>query len=133
MTTSTVQNPSFSFPAPGTYNVKLTVTDNDGAQDTIVIPVVVSAALVGEVFHCDFDTDKLYKIDPVTLANLSGAGVTSPGTESGGIGGTDTEVFHCDSGTGKLYKIDPVTLANLSGAGVSSPGISPNGIGGTKP
>ena len=44
--TSTLQNPVHDFGGAGTFNVTLTVTDNDGAQDNITIPVVVSAANV---------------------------------------------------------------------------------------
>lgn len=33
-TTSTEQSPKFEFPAPGTYEISLTVTDNDGLTDT---------------------------------------------------------------------------------------------------
>ena len=128
--TSTLQNPVHEFASAGSYNVSLTVTDNGGLQDTIIIPVN-AITLFGEVFICDRSEAKFYKIDPATLANLSGAGVSSPGTGPNGIGGTNSEVFNSDQDTDKFYKIDPVTLANLSGAGVTTPGDSLQGLGGT--
>jgi PKD repeat protein len=42
---STLQSPSFSFAAPGTYPVTLTVTDDDGAQSAIAVPVQVTGVL----------------------------------------------------------------------------------------
>jgi PKD repeat protein len=42
-TTSTAQNPSHPYGAGGTYNVKLTVTDNGGATNTVIHPVTVTA------------------------------------------------------------------------------------------
>jgi PKD repeat protein len=42
---STAANPTFKFPAPGTYTVSLTVTDNDGARATRSAAVSVTAAL----------------------------------------------------------------------------------------
>jgi microbial collagenase len=42
-TTSTSANPSHTYGADGTYNVSLTVTDNDGATDTATRQISVSA------------------------------------------------------------------------------------------
>lgn len=39
---STTQNPSHNYTAPGTYNVTLIVVSNHGCQDTITTPVVVN-------------------------------------------------------------------------------------------
>jgi vibriolysin len=41
--TSTLQNPSHTYATAGTYNVTLTVTDNDSATNPITKPVTVSA------------------------------------------------------------------------------------------
>ena len=41
--TSSLQNPTFDFTAPGTYNVLLTVTDSIGCSDSISKPVYIIA------------------------------------------------------------------------------------------
>jgi hypothetical protein len=41
---STATNPGHLYDGPGNYNVQLTVTDDDGAQDSVTIPVQVSDA-----------------------------------------------------------------------------------------
>ena len=86
----------------------------------------------GRLYVSDTQADKFYEIDPDTLANLSGGGVTTPGTLPDGMGGIASQLYNCDSDTDKFYEIDPDTLANLSGSGVTSPGIEPRGIGGIK-
>ena len=40
--TSALQNPSYAYATPGTYNVKLTIVDNYGCSSTIAKPVIIT-------------------------------------------------------------------------------------------
>jgi len=42
--TSTLQNPTFSFPTVGTYNVSLIATASNGCSDTVIVPVTINAS-----------------------------------------------------------------------------------------
>ena len=56
--TSTEQDPSFSFPAAGVYPVTLTVSDNNGASNTItkdVTVVDVFVAIQPDIINGDFE------------------------------------------------------------------------------
>ena len=94
---------------------------------TATLPI---GSIFNRLFHCDTSTNKFYRLDPDTFANLSGAGVDTPGVGPQGVGGISNRLYHCDDSTLKFYEIDPVTFANLSGAGVDTPGVDPRGIGG---
>lgn len=70
--TSTQQNPSHTYTAGGTYNVTLTVTDDDGAVGNTAQPVTVTAPS-GEISL----SVSGYKSRGVAYANLSWSGATS--------------------------------------------------------
>ncbi len=103
--TTTTTNPTYVFATPGTYQVQLTVTDNEAAQnentDTNVLTIIVE-----ETMHPDFnavaDTATTEQDNPVTILVLDNdeiaAGITaSVSTFTQALNGTVTA-----DGTGAL-------------------------------
>ena len=96
-------------------------TDGRGRKE-VYVPVM------GSLYHCDIDTDKIYELDTTTKLELSQA--SSPSALPMGIGGISGKLYHCDYSSKKIYELDASTKLELSQA--SSPSYDPYGIGGIK-
>lgn len=82
-----------------------------------------------------FNVALLFEFDPVTLVNLSGAGISTPGDgDPTDFGGFDERLFLVDrqQPNAKLFEVDPNTLISISGPGVPPPGGTTLGLGGLK-
>jgi PKD repeat protein len=122
--TSTAASPSHSYAAAGTYQVALTVTDNDGATNTVTKPVTVTAPPQGNV---------LTKAVPVTgLAASTGAAleytfVVPSGatnltfTMSGGTGDADLYVKAGSAPTDSVYDCRPYKTGNSESCSFATP------------
>lgn len=69
--TSNLQNPTYTYPAFGTYNAELIVTTADGCKDTVVKPVSYNA----QVF-ADFTTNNVCYGFTASFSNASNAPAT---------------------------------------------------------
>lgn len=117
--TSTAQNPAYAYASAGTYNVMLTVTDDDGAMNSVTIPVTVTTGSIppnanftfscaGRI--CGFDDEStpgdtrivnvVWELDDGTISNLASPNHTYAAggtynvrvTVTDADGDTDTEV-----------------------------------------
>ena len=119
--TSTAQNPSHTYAAPGTYNVTLTVTSNAGCTNTIIIPVTISGFPVA-----DFTTANVCDGNAATFTDNSippagGTNVQWNWDFGDGNTGTGTPINHTYAGPGTYN----VTLTVTSNAGCTHSVILP--------
>lgn len=71
--TSTSRNPSYTYPASGSYTVSLRVTDNTGASTTVTRPVTVSQVPTSQITI----TLRGYKISGYEYVEIRWSGATS--------------------------------------------------------
>ncbi len=94
--TSSSTAPSHTYPAAGTYNVVLEVTDDDGATDDATAPVTVSepdAMTVESLSESSVVTGRNTWTATVTIRVVDGAGVAVAGATASGtwtVGAGDT-------------------------------------------
>jgi PKD repeat protein len=120
-TTSTLQNPTHTYAAAGTYNVKLTVTEASGLSSTAATTANVSAVATTASLFADSVTPANPAENDPNAVEL-GVQFTSsiPGTISGirfykGAGNTGTHVGNLWSSTGQL--LATATFTNESATG----------------
>jgi PKD repeat protein len=120
---STATNPSHTYSAGGTYNVKLTVTDNGGATGTITQPVTV-AANVAPTAGFTFTTNNL-------VANFTDTSTDSDGTIAsrswnfgdGSAVSTATNPSHAYAAAGS-YTVTLTVTDNAGATGTSTQTVS---------
>lgn len=78
---STIVNPVFSNLVAGTYTLRLTVTDNNGAKSTDDINIIVNPATVNQPPVANAGPDLVITL-PTNSATLSGSGTDPDGTIS---------------------------------------------------
>lgn len=105
---STLQNPSHTYTAAGTFNVFLTVTSDSGCQSTTVIPVTVLSLPVAA-----FSFQNICENSPAQFNNNSTAGQQWYWTFGDGNSSAQMSPSHTYSG----YGIYTVTLIATSSGG----------------
>ncbi|MDY0297793.1 MAG: S8 family serine peptidase [Acidobacteriota bacterium] len=118
--TSNAQNPEHTYAAAGTYSVNLTVTDNEGATDTVIHDVTVSSGGPDPTMHVANIAMTVKRrgrnyaatatITVVDAANAPVSGATVSITWSGVVGGSASGVTAAD---GKVL----FTSANVKSRG----------------
>lgn len=100
--TSTAQHPSHTFSAGGTFNVSLTVTDNEGATNTTSQNVTVSSGGAGATMHIESITTAIVRDGSTRMVEATFlilddngnpvSGATVDGSFGGDLSGTDSGV-----------------------------------------
>lgn len=135
------QQVSHTYKTAGTFTVKLTVTDDRGATNSITRSVIVRNAPTIESFSvpgqdptglvwdgthfwlADADSEKIYKLDKTgkTLSSFN-----APGSTPVALAWDGTNLWVADSFDGRIYKLNPQT-GKVVGA-FDSPGADPQGL-----
>lgn len=96
--TSNSQNPTYIYQNPGTYNVSLTVTNANGCDSTVTLPVVVNDVPVAA-----FTFDTVCVGTPTTFTDISTGAPTA---------------WTWDFGDGNTSTVGPVTQNTYATAGI---------------
>ncbi|MFM7016257.1 MAG: PKD domain-containing protein, partial [Bacteroidota bacterium] len=97
---STLQNPSHTYETSGTYNVTLTVTSNNGCENSITVPNIVTV-YPGPVAEFEPDPAQASIIHPeFNFTNLTNGGLTYQWTFGDGTGNSQFEPNHVYADTG---------------------------------
>ncbi len=133
--TSSLQNPSHTYAASGTYSVSLTVTDNDGATDTATQNITVSDGTTPEMYVqnivvnvSNFFWFFYYADSTITIYDTNGAPVSNAtvyvtwsGAASGSPSATTNASGQVSFSTGYGFSGGPftITVTNVTHATIT--------------
>ncbi len=136
--TSTFEDPTYLYPASGTYDVKLTVTDNDGGTNSITQPVEVRFEVAVPCSSDGIPADDVATTGPAAQAatftrgdnNDGDGGVTNDCQNIGVTLQIDDEGVFLDKGTvgigpdGTVQDVNSTLLINWTPLDTSSPTLN---------